>query len=43
VTFEPAAPLIGLYRVNVENQSCDFKWEGEITLYGEITEIMASK
>jgi putative hemolysin len=43
VTFEPAAPLIGLYRVNVENQSGDFKWEGEITLYGEITEIMASK
>ena len=42
VEFEPAAPLVGSYMVSVENNSGDFSWEGEINLYGEITENSSS-
>lgn len=38
VEFEPAAPLVASYQVTVMDRSSSFKWEGEITLYGEINE-----
>ena len=42
VEFEPAAPLVGSYWVSVENSSGDFNWEGQIDLYGKITENSSS-
>lgn len=42
VEFEPAAPLVSSYTVRVTNQSENFSWEGEINLYGEITELISS-
>lgn len=36
--FEPASPLVASYHVTVEDLSGSFDWEGNITLYGEITE-----
>ena len=42
VEFEPTAPLVGVYMVNVENNSGDFSWEGQIDLYGKITENSSS-
>ena len=40
VKYEPAAPLISTYHVTVENSSDGFLWEGDVTLRGEITEII---
>jgi len=42
VEFEPAAPLVSEYHVMVENTSEGIRWEGEITLRGEIEEISFS-
>ena len=39
VEFEPSAPLVSNYHVVVENLSEGLRWEGEITLRGEIEEI----
>lgn len=39
VEFEPSAPLVSAYHVTVENTSDGIRWEGEITLRGEIEEI----
>jgi len=39
VRFEPAAPLVPEYQVIVENVSEGVRWEGVITLRGEIGEI----
>ncbi|QRN84533.1 DUF333 domain-containing protein (plasmid) [Chloroflexota bacterium] len=36
--FEPTSPLVASYHVTVEEQSGSIDWEGNITLYGEITE-----
>ena len=43
VEFEPAAPLVAKYHVTVENLSKGIRWEGEITLRGEIEEIYFSE
>jgi putative hemolysin len=43
VEFEPSAPLVSNYHVIVENLSEGLRWEGEITLHGEIKEISFSK
>jgi|GEM_PF-751962 putative hemolysin len=43
VEFEPSAPLVAKYHVTVENLSEGLRWEGEITLRGEIEEISFSK
>jgi putative hemolysin len=42
VEFEPAAPLVEKYLVMVENISEGTRWEGEITLRGEIEEVSFS-
>jgi len=39
VEFAPAAPLVSSYKVIVENLTEGFRWEGDITGPGEITEI----
>jgi len=39
VEFAPAAPLISIYQVSVENSSDGMLWEGDITLHGVITEV----
>jgi putative hemolysin len=39
VEFEPSAPLVAKYHVTVENISTGLRWEGEITLRGEIEEV----
>jgi putative hemolysin len=39
VEFEPAAPLVAKYHVTVENTSASIRWEGDISLHGEIEEI----
>jgi len=38
VEFEPAAPLIASYHVTADHLKEDVRWEGEITIQGEITE-----
>ena len=38
VIFEPAAPLVSNYQVIVDNLKEGIRWEGDITLLGEITE-----
>lgn len=38
VIFEPAAPLVSNYLVTVENLSEGIRWEGEISIQGEIHE-----
>jgi putative hemolysin len=43
VEFEPSAPLVSQYHVTVENLSGVIRWEGEITLHGEIGEISFSE
>jgi putative hemolysin len=43
VEFEPAAPLVAKYHVRVENLTAGIRWEGEITLRGEIDEKSFSK
>ena len=43
VEFEPAAPLISSYQITIENLSEGIRWEGEINLQGEITEISFQK
>lgn len=43
VEFEPAAPLVAKYQVTIENTAAGVRWEGEITLRGEITEIRYSE
>jgi putative hemolysin len=43
VEYMAAAPLVGQYLVRVMNQAGDFTWEGEITMYGEITEKSSSR
>jgi putative hemolysin len=42
VEFEPAAPLVAKYHVTVENLTAGIRWEGEITLRGEVEEISFS-
>ncbi|MEE4195673.1 MAG: DUF333 domain-containing protein [Anaerolineae bacterium] len=39
VEFIPAAPLVGEYHVTVANLEAEIRWEGSITLRGEIEEI----
>lgn len=39
VEFAPAAPLVSSYHVIVENTADAFRWEGDISGQGEITEI----
>lgn len=39
VEFEPAAPLVAKYHVTVENITAGIRWEGEVSLRGEIVEI----
>jgi putative hemolysin len=43
VEFEPSAPLVAKYYVTFENLSEGIRWEGEITLRGEIEEISFSE
>jgi len=43
IEFVPAAPLISNYLVRVDNPSEEIRWEGEINLHGEITEISYQK
>jgi len=43
VEFVPAAPLISNYLVRADNPSEEIRWEGEINLQGEITEISFQK
>jgi len=43
VEFEPSAPLVAKYLVTVEKLSSGIRWEGEITLRGEIEEINFSQ
>lgn len=43
VEYEPAAPLVPKYHVTVENLSAGIRWEGEITLRGEIEEMSYSQ
>jgi putative hemolysin len=38
VEFAPAAPLVGSYNVTVDHLQDELRWEGEITLQGDITE-----
>jgi len=38
VEFGPSAPLVAKYHVTVENISDDIRWEGEISLRGDIVE-----
>jgi hypothetical protein len=39
VEFAPAAPLVSVYQLTVENSSDGMFWEGDITLHGVITEV----
>ncbi|MGB2965229.1 MAG: DUF333 domain-containing protein [Anaerolineales bacterium] len=39
IEFEPSAPLVSTYQVTVDNLSEGLRWEGEISLRGEIKEI----
>ena len=41
--FAPAAPLISSYHVTVHNDSEGIRWEGDISLHGEIVEISFTK
>ena len=43
IEFVPAAPLISNYLVRAGNPSEEIRWEGEISLQGEITEINFQK
>jgi hypothetical protein len=43
VEFAPAAPLVSSYHVIVENTTVGFRWEGNITGPGAITEISFSQ
>lgn len=38
VEFAPAAPLVGSYYVTADHLQEELRWEGEITIQGEITE-----
>ena len=38
IEFEPSAPLVSTYYVTVDNLTEGIRWEGEITLRGEISE-----
>ena len=39
VEFEPSAPLVSKYHVIVENLSEGIRWQGNISLHGEIEEV----
>ena len=41
--FAPAAPLISSYHVTVHNNSEGIRWEGDISLHGEIVETSFTK
>jgi putative hemolysin len=43
VEFAPAAPLVGSYHVTANHLQEEIRWEGEITLQGDITETSFSK
>jgi putative hemolysin len=43
IEFEPSAPLVSTYYVTVDNLTENVRWEGEITLQGDISEINFSQ
>jgi putative hemolysin len=43
IEYAPAAPLISSYQVTVDNNSEGIRWEGDISLHGEIVEISFTK
>ncbi len=43
IEYAPAAPLISSYHVTVDNNSEGIRWEGDISLHGEIVEISFTK
>ena len=43
IKFAPAAPLISTYHVTVHNDAEGIRWEGDISLRGEIIEISFSR
>ena len=43
IEYAPAAPLISSYQVTVHNNSEGIRWEGDISLRGEIVEISFTK